>query len=81
MILPPHGHGAAYDPELAALMGTGSVDGHSLLPGDIPRLRELTGSWRPSAADFAVRGISADRLTTEALEDILRILDNPEARR
>ncbi len=56
MILPPHGHGAAYDPELAALMGTGSVDGHSLLPGDIPRLRELTGSWRPSAAELAHGG-------------------------
>ena len=41
-----------YDPELAHLVGEGAVDGHSLRPGDIPRLRAIGDQWHPSLDDL-----------------------------
>lgn len=46
----------AYDPELATRVGSGAVDGHSLYPADIPRLRALNALWHPSADELSQGG-------------------------
>lgn len=45
-----------YDPELAPLVGAGAVDGHSLYPQDIARLRALNALWYPSADELSQDG-------------------------
>lgn len=47
--------GPPYDPELAGRVGAGAVDGHSLRPTDIARLREL-GAQGLSLDDLALGG-------------------------
>ncbi|MBW3086217.1 Carboxylesterase NlhH [Austwickia sp. TVS 96-490-7B] len=45
-----------YDDELAERLVNGPVDGHSLHRADIPRLRQISASWRPHPADLTQGG-------------------------